>query len=449
VVWNDPVKLRYTRNAAVGTQSGQPERGMRTFWVLNGRRHRPLFHRCPALFVAPAWKRKHEDPRGNLASKRRRIAGDVGSDSRRGQRDQRGQLQTLPPSMMDDPFDLRSRFVAEQKIVFAGALAEIKAGSKDSHWMWYVIPTPPFVMGGIERGSQMNREYALRDPPPRALEGFQAARAYLDFPEEDGVNLRQNLCDIFVAIAQQLELGKSALSLMGGMDEPKLKSAAKLFECVTRPPAGVGEGDAEVNALCRRILTAMREPLLLPLPIDHPVCQLGARARRSSSRGDGAALGGYTSPLRPAHDADDHVCDHEENEDETDDAAAAPPVDEPGAALGGYTSPLRPAHDADDHVCDHEEDEDETEYAAAASPVDESGVRTLAGSGATSKETSKETETRAKVPRNASRSSDVRQQVQQPEAPITAAILFVTRAICDLFGSVAGGGGAGGGERKQ
>ena len=374
---------------------------MRTFWVLNGRRHRPLFPRCPALFVAPARKRKHEDPRGNLASKRRRIAGEVGSDSRRGQR---GKLETLPPRVMDDPFDLRSRFVAEQKIVFAGALAEIKAGSKDSHWMWYVIPTPPFVMDGIERGSQMNREYALRDPPPRALEGFQAARAYLDFPEEDGVNLRRNLCDIFVAIALQLERGKSARSLMGGMDEPKLKSAAKLFECVTRPPAGVGKGDAEVNALCRRILTAMREPLLSPLPIDHPVCQLGARARRLSSPGDCAALGGYSSSMSPAHDADDNGYEHEEDEDETDDVAAAPPADEPGA-------------------------------------------RTQAGSGTTSKETSKETETRAEVPRNASRSSDVRQQVQQE--PITAGIAHLIRAIGDLFGPVAGGGGAGGGERKR
>jgi uncharacterized protein (DUF1810 family) len=336
-----------------------------------------LFPCCPALFVAPAWKRKHQDSRGNLSSKQRKTAGEeVGSDSRRGQR---GKMQTLPRSAMDDPFDLRSRFVAEQRIVFAGALAEIKAGSKDSHWMWYVIPTPPFVMGGIERGSRMNREYALRDPPPRELEGFQAARAYLDFPEEKGVSLRQNLCDIFVAIAQQLERGKSALSLMGGMDEPKLKSAAKLFECVTRPPAGVGKGDAEVNALCRRILTAMREPVLSPLPIDHPVYQLGARAHQ------------------PAHDADDHDHDHEEDEDDTDDAAAA--------------------------------------------------RRTQAGSGAMSKETSKATETRAKMSRSSPRSSDVRQQVQQ--APITAAVEHVTRAIGNLFGSVAGGDGAGGGERTR
>jgi uncharacterized protein (DUF1810 family) len=187
---------------------------------------------------------------------------------------------------MGDPFDLRSRFVEEQKIVFARALSEIKAGSKDSHWMWYVIPTPPFVLGGVERGSGQNREYALRDPPPRELEGFQAARAYLDFPEEDGVSLRRNLCDIFVAISDQLELGKSALSLLGPMDAPKLRNSAKLFECVTRPFAGVGQTDdedGEVNALCRRILRAMREPSLLsPLPIDHPVSRSRCRAARSA-----------------------------------------------------------------------------------------------------------------------------------------------------------------------
>ncbi len=92
-----------------------------------------------------------------------------------------------------DPFGLRRRFVEEQRQVFAKALAEIKAGSKDSHWMWYVFPTPPYVQDGVERGTRKNREYALRDPPPHELEGFLAARAYLDFPEEDGVSLRRNL----------------------------------------------------------------------------------------------------------------------------------------------------------------------------------------------------------------------------------------------------------------
>ena len=51
-----------------------------------------------------------------------------------------------------------------------------------------MIPTPPFALGGVERGSTINREYALRDPPPNDLEGFQAARLdALSFAELKGL----------------------------------------------------------------------------------------------------------------------------------------------------------------------------------------------------------------------------------------------------------------------
>ena len=133
--------------------------------------------------------------------------------------------------------------------------------------MWYVIPTPPFVLGGRERGSSQNREFALRDGP-HALEGFQAASAYLRFPadSDNGVNLRDNLVEILDAVASQLERGLSAMKLMGPLDEPKLRSAAKLFEHVSRPDAHCFAPDAEVNAVCRRVLSAMNEPLLEGLP---------------------------------------------------------------------------------------------------------------------------------------------------------------------------------------
>ncbi len=56
---------------------------------------------------------------------------------------------------------------------------------------------------------------------------------------------------------------------MGDLDEPKLKSAAKLFECVSRPSAGGPVNtDAEVNAACKRVLSLMQEPLL---PSTHPM----------------------------------------------------------------------------------------------------------------------------------------------------------------------------------
>eukprot|EP00292_Cryptomonas_paramecium_P025792 CAMPEP_0113724624 /NCGR_PEP_ID=MMETSP0038_2-20120614/39202_1 /TAXON_ID=2898 /ORGANISM="Cryptomonas paramecium" /LENGTH=71 /DNA_ID=CAMNT_0000654585 /DNA_START=101 /DNA_END=313 /DNA_ORIENTATION=+ /assembly_acc=CAM_ASM_000170 len=71
--------------------------------------------------------------------------------------------------------------------------------------MWYVIPTPPFVVNGEERGSWTNQEYALRDLPPHRLQGFRAARAYLAFPESGGVSLRRNYLEMMLAIAEQLE----------------------------------------------------------------------------------------------------------------------------------------------------------------------------------------------------------------------------------------------------
>lgn len=41
--------------------------------------------------------------------------------------------------MTADPFDL-SRFVAAQDLVFDTAVAELKAGRKEKHWMWFVFP---------------------------------------------------------------------------------------------------------------------------------------------------------------------------------------------------------------------------------------------------------------------------------------------------------------------
>ena len=39
----------------------------------------------------------------------------------------------------DDPYDL-ARFVTAQAPVFDQALAELRAGAKRSHWMWFIFP---------------------------------------------------------------------------------------------------------------------------------------------------------------------------------------------------------------------------------------------------------------------------------------------------------------------
>ena len=51
-----------------------------------------------------------------------------------------------------DQFNLKGRFVDNQRTVFETALEEIRAGSKKTHWMWFVIPTPPYIDGGKEKG---------------------------------------------------------------------------------------------------------------------------------------------------------------------------------------------------------------------------------------------------------------------------------------------------------
>merc|ERR1712232_329365 len=63
-----------------------------------------------------------------------------------------------PPG--EDPHDLR-RYTKEQQYGFADALNEIRSGEKTGHWIWYTIPTPPYIVDGIERGSHQNKKYAL------------------------------------------------------------------------------------------------------------------------------------------------------------------------------------------------------------------------------------------------------------------------------------------------
>ena len=67
-----------------------------------------------------------------------------------------------------DPHDL-TRFISAQAPVFEAALAELRAGRKRSHWMWFIFPQ----IAGLG-SSPTSRRYAI----PSA----DAARAYLAHP---------------------------------------------------------------------------------------------------------------------------------------------------------------------------------------------------------------------------------------------------------------------------
>jgi uncharacterized protein (DUF1810 family) len=112
-----------------------------------------------------------------------------------------------------DPFDLQ-RFVDAQKADYARALAEVRAGDKQSHWMWYIFPQ---VLGlGF---SAMSKRYAIRS--------LDEARAYLAHPV-----LGPRLLEIAEAAVAVPD--KSAFDIFGTPDDDKLKSCATLFALVTK-----------------------------------------------------------------------------------------------------------------------------------------------------------------------------------------------------------------------
>lgn len=111
-------------------------------------------------------------------------------------------------------FDL-ARFVDAQARDYTPALAEIKNGRKQSHWMWYIFPQ----FAGLGR-SEMSRRYAIRS--------LEEAHAYVQHPLL-GSRLRE--CAAVVLAVE----GKSARDIFDTPDDAKLHSSMTLFAQVTEP----------------------------------------------------------------------------------------------------------------------------------------------------------------------------------------------------------------------
>ena len=113
---------------------------------------------------------------------------------------------------MSDPYNLQ-RFVAAQNPVFDRVLAELEAGEKSSHWMWFVFPQ----IKGLGR-SPLANEYAISSR--------EEAVAYLAHPLL-GPRLRQ--C---ARLVNQVE-GRSIHQLFGSPDDMKFRSSMTLFAHAT------------------------------------------------------------------------------------------------------------------------------------------------------------------------------------------------------------------------
>lgn len=112
---------------------------------------------------------------------------------------------------MSDPYDL-NRFVQAQAGVYEQALAEIRAGHKVSHWMWFVFPQ----LAGLG-ASAMARRYAIGS--------LAEAEEYLRHPL-----LAARLLEC--AAAALALPGGSAVEVFGSPDDLKLQSCATLFASV-------------------------------------------------------------------------------------------------------------------------------------------------------------------------------------------------------------------------
>jgi uncharacterized protein (DUF1810 family) len=105
--------------------------------------------------------------------------------------------------------DQFSHFVAAQAPVYAGVEAELRAGRKTSHWMWFVFPQ----LSGLGH-SEMARRYALSS--------LDDARAYLTHPV---VGPRLRHCTGLVNAVE----GRSAHDIFGSPDDLKFHSSMTLF----------------------------------------------------------------------------------------------------------------------------------------------------------------------------------------------------------------------------
>ncbi|MET0900381.1 MAG: DUF1810 domain-containing protein [Mycobacterium sp.] len=109
---------------------------------------------------------------------------------------------------MPEPYDLQ-RFVDAQDAVYDTVVAELRAGRKRSHWMWFVFPQ----LGALGRSSTAVHY---------GISGLAEGRAYLEHAVL-GPRLRE--CSRLVSDIE----GRSAEQVFGWPDNLKLRSSMTLF----------------------------------------------------------------------------------------------------------------------------------------------------------------------------------------------------------------------------
>lgn len=122
--------------------------------------------------------------------------------------------RAMPPESSSD----LARFLEAQDKDYARALAELRAGRKETHWMWYVLPQ----LRGLG-SSSMASFYGIASA--------EEAEAYLAHPV---LGPRLEAC---VAAMNALEESNAA-HVLGHVDAAKFRSCLTLFRAVAPEDAG-------------------------------------------------------------------------------------------------------------------------------------------------------------------------------------------------------------------
>lgn len=130
------------------------------------------------------------------------------------------------------------RFLDAQQRGYATALAEIRAGGKRSHWMWYIFPQ----IDGLGY-SDMAKRYAIKD--------LAEAKDYLAHPV-----LGMRLKEITAALLKISS--NNATHILGSPDDLKLRSSMTLFALV--------EGyDSVFDKVLKKFFDGHKDPATLQL----------------------------------------------------------------------------------------------------------------------------------------------------------------------------------------
>jgi uncharacterized protein (DUF1810 family) len=132
-----------------------------------------------------------------------------------------------------------ARFLSAQQGIFEEAMAELRAGAKRSHWMWFIFPQ----IAGLGQ-SATARHYALSD--------LEEAREYATHPVL-GARLRSAVEAILDWAGR-----RDAPTILGGIDAVKLRSSMTLFEAAVPDDAIFAQvidafygGERDPETLCR------------------------------------------------------------------------------------------------------------------------------------------------------------------------------------------------------